>query len=122
MPVPRQYYELNKISTEPMVVSPSPIYGYGDYLGFKSGEKEKVLDAIKKVVIELIREVRIQYCAAGSKDMEMLFESITRVKNAGLYIPDTKAPFYDQARNDPRWQEVEDYINLPVLPNIPLPE
>jgi len=104
--------ELNEMSTEPMVVSLDAIRGFYDYLRCQSGEQDSVMEELEKLESELIRELRIVYCEAGEGDLDAMFQSFQRTMNRGrlIYFADIVS---DEVRADPRWQVVEEYMNLP---------
>jgi len=108
--------DLGEISSVPI----EAIRKFHDYLRCQSGEEGSVMEELEKLDIEQTKEERIQYCAAGAGNLEETFKSFRRTmdREQNIYYGDIVS---DEIRADPRWQEVEGYMNLPDLTNIPLP-
>lgn len=103
--------ELSRVIAEPMGTS-SFIPGFYDFLRCQSGELQSVMREIEQVEIDLVNEVRTIYCAAGAGDLDAMIEGYQRSMNRGglIYFGDLVS---EELRADPRFQAVEEYMNLP---------
>jgi TolB-like protein len=105
--------ELNHINSEPMSVVAEVVSGYQDYMRCQSSERESTVAAHQNINSEPLRELRIQYCAAGVGDVETIFESFQRIMSRGRNIYYAPGVF-DVVNRDPRWNAVMEYMNWPT--------
>ena len=105
--------EYEQISNEPMVVAMWVIPGYYDFLRCQRGDLQLVQEELSYLPAAA-RELRLQHCAAGLGDVNMIFESFDRSIAAGfpIYMTDVVS---DEVRSDPRWLGVEEHMGLSAL-------
>lgn len=105
--------EFEQITSDPMAVAMWVIPGYYDYLRCEQGELELV-EAELSTLPAAARELRLQHCAAGIDDMDMIFDSVNRSIEAGfpVYMTDVISA---ELKADPRWARVEDHMGLSFL-------
>ena len=104
--------EFDKISAEPMRVAMWVIPGFHDYLLCQSDQRDAVMLELAAIEISVARELRTQYCAAGAGEIDSIFESFDRTieDEQIIYLTDVISR---EVRADSRWQNVEQYMNLP---------
>jgi len=105
--------EFEQISTEPMLVVMWVTPGYYDFLRCKQGDLELVqaeLDPLPAAA----RELRLQHCAAGLGDVNMIYQSFDRSIEAGfpIYMTDVVT---EEVKSDPRWSRVEEHMGRSFL-------
>ena len=68
-------------------------------------------------VIALIDFNPVYFCALGAGDVDKVFETIQRLIGLRLIAgTNLRASFIsDEVRADPRWQELEEYMNFPGI-------
>ena len=56
------------------------------------------------------RDSRIEYCALGAGDFDVVFDSFQRKMERGENV----SAVVDEIKDDPRWKVFEEYMNLPL--------
>ncbi len=105
--------ELDQITPEPMAVAMWAIPGYYDYLRCQQGAADSVMQELE-MLPEAAKELRLQHCAAGMGDNELIYESFIRSIDAGfpIYMTDVVSP---SIREDSRWSQVQEHMGLSSL-------
>lgn len=105
--------EFEQITSASMAVVMWVIPGYYDYMRCERGEFELVQEELS-VLPAAARELRLQHCAAGLDDVNMIFDSVSRSIEAGFPIYMTDVISAD-LKSDSRWSMVEEYMGLNFL-------
>lgn len=106
--------ELGEMTPAPLVAGMArDIKGLLDYMRCQSGDQDRVMEEIQGLAARGEREIRTRHCAAGAGDIDAIFASYRRlitIKVGWVY----RDLILDEIRADPRWQEIEDYMDLPT--------
>lgn len=110
---PESQQELDQITSEPMAVAMWAIPGYYDFLRCQRGESETVFAELEYLP-DAAKELRLQHCAAGMGDRELIYESFQRSIEAGfpIYMTDVVSP---EIKEDTRWSRVQEHMGLSSL-------
>jgi len=91
-------------------------FGYPDFVRCASGEQKSVMEEIRESAPGLEQLARTGYCAAGAGDLDTLFEMSRQVMLFGVNLANlSQSPAMDEAKKDPRWQAVGEYMELPDM-------
>lgn len=85
--------------------------GIIEYMRCEAGQEDTVREEIGTIAVESIRLLMSTYCALGIGDVDAAFESMRTALDRGyLGSAFTRMQLLDQAKQDPRWQELVDSI------------
>ena len=110
---PESLDEFSKIAGEPTDVTLRAISAYHSYLRCQLGEQDNVMDELDELGERRAFKERV-FCAAGVGDVDKIFEIFQQQMSTGRNIFPATYDF-DIIKSDPRWQEVEEYMNIPDL-------
>ena len=110
--------ELNQIQQTPFTLE---LMGYPEYLRCQTAAREPILQEIG-IPTEVVSFTRLLNCALGASDLDTVFDILDLIIQGNLDAADIViSPVFNEARQDPRWQAVEEYMDLPVLTDIQIP-
>jgi hypothetical protein len=110
--------ELNQIDGR--VFNGGALGGIQDYLRCQTTQREQTLqeiDALRNVVVQSTRRLS---CALGASDRDTVFSILETYMELNIPVGE-RLSMYDEAKLDPRWQAVEEYMDLPELTGIQIP-
>ena len=110
--------ELNQIDGR--VFNGGALGGIQDYLRCQTTQREQTLqeiDALRNVVVQSTRRLS---CALGASDLDTVFSILETYMELNIPVGE-RLSMYDEAKLDPRWQAVEEYMDLPELTGIQIP-
>lgn len=89
------------------------LYGIQNYLKCQTTAREQILLEIS--TMPAVRNyVENLFCALGSSDLDSVFSSLNFAMQQNLRVR-PRLGMYDEAKLDPRWQAVQEYMDLPEL-------
>ena len=102
--------EYEQITSSQMAASMWVVPGYYDYLRCQQGASAEVLSELE-LLPAAARELRLQHCAAGMNDTEMIYASILSSIEVGfpVYMTDVIS---EAIKGDPRWNTVQEHMGL----------
>lgn len=114
--------ELNQIQQTPFTVE---LWGYPEYLRCQTAAREQILQEIG-IPTENDGEgiLGLAFCALGASDLDTFFgilETAMQQNQELSFLQLSFLPLFNEVRQDPRWQAVEEYLDLPVLTDIQIP-
>jgi len=102
---------LEKSGGDVQGLHPNMAIFYG-FIAARLRGKQEVLSLLTTLESDVAREFMDFGCAVGSKDIDRAFSILQRYMKGGHVVSDL-GRIMDVLRKDPRWKEVEDYMNLP---------
>jgi TolB-like protein/DNA-binding winged helix-turn-helix (wHTH) protein len=91
----------------------SELYGIQNYLKCQTTAREQILLEIS--TMPAVRNyVENLFCALGASDLDSVFSLLNFAMQQNLRVR-TRLGMYDEAKLDPRWQAVQEYMDLPEL-------
>jgi TolB-like protein len=97
----------------------SQLYGIQNYLKCQTTAREQILLEISTLP-PVRRYVENLFCALGSSDLDSVFSLLNFAMQQNLRVR-TRLGMYDEAKLDPRWQAVQEYMDLPELSSEQIP-
>ena len=91
----------------------SELYGIQNYLKCQTTAREQILLEISTMPA-VRRYVENLFCSLGASDLDSVFSSLNFAMQQNLRVR-PRLGMYDEAKLDPRWQAVQEYMDLPEL-------
>jgi adenylate cyclase len=98
------------------------LYGIHDYLRCQTTAPEQILLELNASMPDSAVGSFIEnlFCALGSSDLDTVFNSLEFAMQNNFRVR-ARLRMYDEAKLDPRWQAVQEYMDLPELSEVQIP-